>query len=66
AWSFGDVGVADRYHQPADGPDDLDYGYLARFATAFVEIARRVADAPERVQWTPGDEYEAVARELYR
>ena len=66
ARAFSDVGVADKYHQPADGPDDIDYDYLARFATAFVEIARRVADAPERVTWTAGDEYESVARELYR
>lgn len=63
--SFSDPGIADYYHQVTDEVDDLDFDYLLRFAQAYVHTARLIADAPDRPRWTPGDKYEAAARELY-
>ncbi|GAB5535424.1 MAG: hypothetical protein Rubg2KO_16730 [Rubricoccaceae bacterium] len=63
--AFSDPGVANYYHQVTDEVDDLDMAYLARFVTGYVEAARRIADAPERPRWVPGDSYEDEADKLY-
>ena len=63
--AFSDPGVANYYHQVTDEVDDLDMAYLARFVTGYVESARRIADAPDRPHWTPGDVYEAAGQALY-
>jgi Zn-dependent M28 family amino/carboxypeptidase len=63
--SFSDPGVADYYHQVTDEVGDLDFAYLARFADAYAQTARLIADAPERPRWADGDEFEAAGRTLY-
>ncbi|GAB3266835.1 M20/M25/M40 family metallo-hydrolase [Larkinella harenae] len=53
------------YHQAADNPDTIDYGYLLKFCQAFTYAARLIADKPARPQWVAGDKYEAASKALY-
>jgi Zn-dependent M28 family amino/carboxypeptidase len=44
------------YHQPCDDMGQpIDYQAAARFARVNYEIARELADGPERPRWNPGD-----------
>ena len=60
-----DAAIQKYYHQAIDNPDSIDFGYLERFAKAYANIARRVADRPTRPQWAVGDKYEAAGKALY-
>ncbi|WP_445478023.1 M28 family peptidase [Larkinella knui] len=53
------------YHQPADNPETVDFGYLLKFSQAFSYAARLIANKPARPQWVAGDKYEAAAKTLY-
>lgn len=53
------------YHQAADNPDTIDYGYLLKFCKAFSYTARLIADKPTRPKWIAGDKYEAASKALY-
>ena len=63
--AFSDPGVANYYHQVNDEVDDLNFSYVVRFAQSYVHTVRLIADAPERPEWAPGEEYEAAADSLY-
>lgn len=61
-----DAEIMRTYHQPADEADEtFDFGYLHRYVQVFVNATRRIADADERILWTPGDPYEAAFHTLY-
>ncbi|RAK02052.1 peptidase M28-like protein [Larkinella arboricola] len=60
-----DADLFKYYHQAADNPDTIDYGYLLKFCKAFAYTARLIADKPTRPQWVAGDKYEAAAKALY-
>lgn len=51
----------DRYHRPNDDlAQPIDYAAAARFAAVNYEIAREVADTPERPRWRKGDFFGAL------
>ncbi|MFC5410412.1 M28 family peptidase [Larkinella bovis] len=60
-----DASLFKYYHQAADNPDTVDFGYLLRFCQAFAYTARLIADKPTRPQWVAGDKYEAASKALY-
>lgn len=48
--------LAERYHRPGDDlAQPIDYAAAARFAQINFEIAREIADAPDRPAWNAGD-----------
>ncbi|MGM9506314.1 M20/M25/M40 family metallo-hydrolase [Larkinella sp. GY13] len=53
------------YHQAADNPETIDFGYLLKFSQAFSYAARLIANKPARPQWVAGDKYEAASKALY-
>lgn len=61
-----DAEIMKTYHQPADEADEsFDFAYLHRYVQVFVNATRRIADADDRIRWTPGDPYEAAFQSLY-
>lgn len=55
------------YHRPSDKADEnFDFSYLLKFAVAYAHTARKMADAPIRFQWTPGDPYEEAFQRLHQ
>jgi aminopeptidase YwaD len=61
-----DTEIMKYYHQPADQADEhFDFDYLHRYVQVFVHATRLIADADERIVWTPGDTYEAAFHSLY-
>ncbi|MBC7570766.1 MAG: M28 family peptidase [Spirosoma sp.] len=60
-----DAAIQKYYHQAIDNPDSIDFGYLERFAKAYANIARGVANRATRPQWAAGDKYEAAGKALY-
>ncbi|RRA99182.1 M28 family peptidase [Larkinella rosea] len=60
-----DADLFKYYHQAADNPDTIDYGYLLKFCQAYAYTARLIANKPTRPQWIAGDKYEAAAKALY-
>jgi len=61
-----DESLARYYHQVADGPDTIDYGYLLKFCQAYAHAARLIGNRPSRPQWIAGDKYEAAGKALYK
>lgn len=53
------------YHQPADGPESLDYVYLKRYYHAYLETIRQIADRDRKPFWVEGDKYEETGKSLY-
>lgn len=60
-----DAAIGKYYHQAADNPESLDFGYLHRFCQAYSHIARLIANRATRPQWSAGDKYEAAGKALY-
>lgn len=60
-----DAAIGKYYHQTADNPESLDFGYVTRFCQAFAHASRLIADRSARPQWSPGDKYEPAAKALY-
>ncbi|MGA0556308.1 M28 family peptidase [Larkinella sp. VNQ87] len=60
-----DADLFKYYHQAADNPDTINFGYLLKFCQAFSYAARLIADKQNRPQWVAGDKYEAAAKALY-
>lgn len=61
-----DETIMKYYHQPADQADEhFDFEYLHRYVQVFVNATRRIADADERIRWTPGDPYESAFNTLF-
>jgi hypothetical protein len=54
------------YHQVADNPDSVDTDYLLLYCKSFVQIARMIADNPQRPEWKSGDKYEEAGKKLYK
>ncbi len=53
--------MAERYHKPTDDMGQpLNFTAAARFARVNYEIARELADAPERARWKAGDFFGGV------
>jgi len=44
-----------HYHRPSDEADLLDFDQLRRFTDVNADIARNIADMPERPVWNAGD-----------
>ncbi|UFH54843.1 M28 family peptidase [Spirosoma sp. KNUC1025] len=60
-----DEAIAKYYHQAADNPESLNFGYVLRFCQAYAHTARLIANRPTRPQWSAGDKYEPAAKALY-
>ena len=54
------------YHQPADEISTVDAGYLRRYTQAATAVARKLSDLPTAPMWQANDEFESVAKELYK
>ena len=53
--------MAERYHKPTDDMGQpLNFTAAARFARVNYEIARELADAPDRPRWKDGDFFGTV------
>lgn len=53
------------YHQVADNPESIDFGYLHQFCQAYAHIARLIANRDTAPTWNEGDKYQPAAKELY-
>ncbi len=53
------------YHQPADGPNTLDYDYLFKFFKSYVYACRLIGNTDQSVFWKTGDKYYEAGKELY-
>lgn len=53
------------YHQPADGPETLDYAYLEKFFKSYVYACRLIANSNSSVFWNVGDKYYEAGKKLY-
>lgn len=60
-----DAEINKYYHQVTDNPDNVDYDYVQKYAQAYANLARRIANAAQRPQWKEGDKYEEAAKALY-
>ncbi len=61
-----DEEIMKYYHQVTDGPESLDYDYLASYFLSYVLAVRRIANMEETPFWTKGDKYEEAGRQLYK
>jgi hypothetical protein len=53
--------MAERYHKPSDDMGQpMNFTAAARFARVNYEIARELADAPDRPRWKAGDFFGGV------
>jgi hypothetical protein len=41
-------------------------GYFLKFCQSYANLARLVADHPQRPQWKAGDKYEKAGMDLYK
>lgn len=62
---FDDV-IAKYYHQVADQAESVDLPYFLKYCQSFANLARLIADNPQRPQWKAGDKYEKAGMELYK
>jgi len=62
---FDDV-IAKYYHQVADEASSVDMPYFLKYCKAYANLARLIANNPQRPQWKAGDKYEKVGMELYK
>ncbi len=53
------------YHQPADGPNTLDYDYLVKFFKSYVYACRLIGNTSQSVFWKEGDKYYDAGKALY-
>jgi len=60
-----DETVNTYYHQPADGPNTLDYDYLLKFFKSYVYACRLIGNTSQSVFWKEGDKYYDAGKELY-
>ncbi|WP_394330335.1 M28 family peptidase [Nitritalea halalkaliphila] len=60
-----DEEIARHYHQPSDEVDNFDLDYALLYWKSYLLAADKIANAPERPKWTPGDKYEEAAKALY-
>lgn len=60
-----DDAINQYYHQVTDNPDNVDYGYVQRYAQAYANLARKIANTQQRPQWKAGDKYEQAGKDLY-
>lgn len=61
-----DDAIAKYYHQVADHAETVDMPYFLKYCQSFANLARLVADNPQRPQWKAGDKYEKAGMELYK
>lgn len=54
------------YHQVADNPDSIDFGYLLKYCQAYTYAARLIANKPQAPTWTPGDKYQKAFENLFK
>ena len=62
--AFDDT-VNTYYHQPADGPNTLDYDYLFKFFKSYVYACRLIGNTSQSVFWKEGDKYYEAGKALY-
>lgn len=62
--AFDDT-VNTYYHQPADGPNTLDYDYLVKFFKSYVYACRLIGNTSQSVFWKEGDKYYDAGKKLY-
>ena len=60
-----DQEIAKYYHQVTDGPETIDYPYLAKFCQSLTLMGRLVADMDGKPTWVAGDKYEEAGKKLY-
>jgi len=60
-----DETILAHYHQPSDEADGLHFDYLRQLSSAFVHLARLIADQAARPFWQPDDPYYEAGRALY-
>jgi hypothetical protein len=60
-----DAEIMKYYHQVSDNPDNVDYDYIQKYAQAYANLARRIANMETLPFWKEGDKYEAAGKELY-
>lgn len=61
-----DAEILKYYHQPADGPETLDYDYLYKFFRAYVYAGRLIGNMAEKPFWNEGDKYYDAGIQLYK
>jgi hypothetical protein len=60
-----DAEINKYYHQAADNPDNIDHGYLLKYAQSYTYAARLIANRAQAPAWISGDKYEAPYKKLY-
>ena len=60
-----DQEISKYYHQVTDGPETIDYPYLAKFCQSLTLMGRLVADMDGKPTWVAGDKYEEAGKKLY-
>lgn len=61
-----DEAIGKYYHQVADHAESVDMPYFLKYCQSFANLARLIADNPQRPQWKVGDKYEKAGMELYK
>lgn len=60
-----DSEIMKYYHQVTDNPDSVDYDYIQKYAQAYANLARRIANMETLPFWKEGDKYEEAGKDLY-
>lgn len=60
-----DDSINQYYHKAADEVDSFDLDYAQVYWKSYILSAQKIANWNERPQWTAGDKYEEVSKELY-
>ena len=60
-----DSEIMKYYHQVTDNPDNVDYNYIQKYAQAYANLARRIANMETLPFWKEGDKYEEAGKALY-
>ncbi|MBX2954185.1 MAG: M28 family peptidase [Leadbetterella sp.] len=60
-----DAEISKYYHQAADNPDNIDQGYLLKYAQSYTYAARLIADRAKAPEWIKGDKYEQAYNKLF-
>ena len=60
-----DPSIQRVYHNVSDNPETLDYDYLTEYTKAYVNVARKIANARQTPYWSEGDPYSEAGNALY-
>lgn len=66
AFTDFDQEIQKYYHQVVDEADAVDFDYLLKYAQAYTQMVRIIANAKDRPKWVKGDKYEKLGKELYK